>query len=117
MINFIFDLFSTEEDKICRKMKKEIMSLPAIKLIEKDKLVRIKKENGFVTVYAILKKNGYVFYLEKLLADAFSNSNDLWPIMSKYKFGKLIKDVSCKKLWKTNLKDLIIIDNESFVDK
>lgn len=35
----------------------------------------------------------------------------LWPLMSTYKFGRLTKDVSAKKLWKTNLRNVDIIEN------
>lgn len=110
MFDFLLDLFSSEEDKIYRKMKKEIMSLPAHKFTKDTELVRIKDRNGFIAFYAILIKDGYAFYMEKDFLNEFGENN-LWPLMSTYKFGKLTKDVSAKKLWKTNLKDINIIEN------
>ena len=110
MFDFLFDLFSTEENKIYRKMKKEIMSLPAHKFTTENELVRKKDKNGFITFYAILIKDGYVFYMKKDFLNEFGENN-LWPLMSTYKFGKLTKDVSAKKLWKTNLKGVDIIEN------
>lgn len=91
-------------------MKKEIMDLPAHKFTTENKLVRIKDKNGFISFYAILIKDGYVFYMEKDFLNEF-RENNLWPLMSTYKFGKLTKNVSAKKLWKTNLKDVNIIEN------
>lgn len=108
MFDTILDLFSSEENKIYRRMKKEIMHLPAHKFTTDTELVRKKDRNGFVTFYAILIKDGYVFYMEKDLLNEFGENN-LWPLMSTYEFGKLTKDVSAKKLWKTNLKDVTII--------
>lgn len=110
MFDFLFDLFSTEENKIYRKMKKEIMSLPAYKFTTDTELVRVKDKSGFITFYAVLIKDGYAFYMEKDFLNEFGENN-LWPLMSTYKFGKLTKDVSAKKLWKTNLKDINIIEN------
>ena len=111
MLKHLFDaLFYSEEDKIYNKMKKEIMSLPAHKFTTDTELVRKKDKNGFITFYAILIKDGYVFYMEKDFLNEFGENN-LWPLMSTYKFGKLTKDVSAKKLWKTNLKDVDIVEN------
>jgi hypothetical protein len=111
MLKHLFDaLFYSEEDKIYNKMKKKIMSLPAHKFTTENELVRVKDKNGFVTFYAILIKDGYVFYMEKDFLNEFGENN-LWPLMSTYKFGKLTKDVSAKKLWKTNLKDVDIVEN------
>ena len=93
-----------------RRMKKEIMSLSAHKFTTDTELVRVKDKNGFITFYAILIKDGYVFYMEKDFLNEFGENN-LWPLMSAYKFGKLTKDVSAKKLWKNNLKDVNIIEN------
>lgn len=110
MFDTILDLFSSEENIMFRKMKKEIMSLPAHKFTTNTELVRVKDKNGFITFYAILIKNGYVFYMEKDFLNEFGENN-LWPLMSTYKFGKLTKDVSAKKLWKTNLKNVDITEN------
>lgn len=110
MFDTILDLFSSEENRIYRRMKKEIMNLPAHKFTTDTELVRKKDRNGFITFYAILIKDGYVFYMKKDLLNEFGEDN-LWPLMSTYKFGKLTKDVSAKKLWKTNLKDVDIIEN------
>ena len=110
MFNTILDLFSSEENIMFRKMKKEIMSLPAHKFTTNTELVRVKDRDGFITFYAILIKDGYVFYMEKYFLNEFGENN-LWPLMSTYKFGKLTKDMSAKKLWKTNLKDVDIIEN------
>lgn len=111
MLKHLFDaLFYSEEDKIYNKMKKEIMSLPAHKFTTNTELVRKKDKNGFITFYAILIKYGYVFYMEKDFLNEFGENN-LWPLMNTYKFGKLTKDVSAKKLWKTNLKDVNITKN------
>ena len=110
MFDTILDLFSSEENIMFRKMKKEIMSLPAHKFTTNTELVRVKDKDGFITFYAILIKDGYVFYMEKDFLNEFGENN-LWPLMSTYKFGKLTKDVSAKKLWKTNLKDVDIIEN------
>lgn len=111
MLKHLFDaLFYSEEDKIYNKMKKEIMSLPAHKFTTNTELVRVKDRDGFITFYAILIKDEYVFYMEKDFLNEFGENN-LWPLMSTYKFGKLTKDVSAKKLWKTNLKDVDIIEN------
>lgn len=111
MLKHLFDaLFYSEEDKIYNKMKKEIMSLPAHKFTTENELVRVKDRDGFITFYAILIKDGYVFYMEKDFLNKFGENN-LWPLMNTYKFGKLTKDVSAKKLWKTNLKDVDIIEN------
>lgn len=111
MLKHLFDaLFYSEEDKIYNKMKKEIMSFPAHKFTTDTELVRKKDKNGFITFHAILIKDGYVFYMEKDFLNEFGE-NDLWPLMSTYKFGKLTKDVSAKKLWKTNLKDVDITKN------
>lgn len=111
MLKHLFDaLFYSEEDKIYDKMKKEIMSLPAHKFTIENKLVRVKDRDGFISFYAILIKDGYVFYMEKDYLNEFGEDK-LWPLMSTYKFGKLTKDVSAKKLWKTNLKDVNITKN------
>lgn len=110
MFDTILDLFSSEENIIFRRMKKEIMSLPAHKFTTDTELVRKKDKNGFITFYAILIKGEYVFYMEKDFLNEFSEDN-LWPLMSTYKFGKLTKDVTAKKLWKTNLKNVDIIEN------
>lgn len=110
MFDTILDLFSSEENIMFRKMKKEIMSLPAHKFTTNTELVRVKDKNGFITFYAILIKDGYVFYMEKDFLNEFGENN-LWPLMSTYKFGKLTKDVSAKKLWKTNLKNVDITEN------
>lgn len=111
MLKHLFDaLFYSEEDKIYNKMKKEIMSLPAHKFTTDTELVRVKDRDGFITFYAILIKDEYVFYMEKDFLNEFGENN-LWPLMSTYKFGKLTKDVSAKKLWKTNLKDVDITEN------
>lgn len=111
MLKHLFDaLFYSEEDKIYNKMKKEIMSLPAHKFTTDTELVRVKDRDGFITFYAILIKDEYVFYIEKVFLNEFGENN-LWPLMSTYKFGKLTKDVSAKKLWKTNLKDVDITEN------
>ena len=111
MLKHLFDaLFYSEEDKIYNKMKKEIMSLPAHKFTTENELVRVKDRDGFITFYAILIKDGYVFYMKKDSLNEFGKGN-LWPLMSTYKFGKLTKDVSAKKLWKTNLKNVDIIEN------
>ena len=48
--------------------------------------------------------------MEKDFLNEF-DENNLWPLMSIYKFGKLTKNVSAKKLWKTNLKNVDIIEN------
>lgn len=67
MLKHLFDaLFYSEEDKIYNKMKKEIMSLPAHKFTTENELVRVKDRDGFITFYAILIKDGYVFYMEKI---------------------------------------------------
>ena len=95
MFDTILDLFSSEENIMFRRMKKEIMSLPAHKFTTDTELVRVK--------------DGYVFYMEKDYLNEFRDN--LWPLMSTYKFGKLTKDVSAKKLWKTNLKNVDIIEN------
>lgn len=110
MFDTILDLFSSEENRIYRRMKKEIMSLPAHKFTTDTELVRKKDKNGFITFYAILIKDEYVFYMEKDFLNEFGENN-LWPLMSTYKFGKLTKNVSAKKLWKTNLKDVNITEN------
>lgn len=110
MFDTILDLFSSEENIMFRRMKKEIMSLPAHKITTENELVRVKDRDGFITFYAILIKDGYVFYMEKDFLNEFGENN-LWPLMSTYKFGKLTKDVSAKKLWKTNLKNVDIIEN------
>lgn len=110
MFDTILDLFSSEENIMFRRMKKEIVSLPAHKFTTENELVRVKDRNGFIAFYAILIKDGYVFYMEKDFLNEFGENN-LWPLMSTYKFGKLTKDVSAKKLWKTNLKDVDIIEN------
>nr|DAR16969.1 MAG TPA: hypothetical protein [Caudoviricetes sp.] len=111
MLKHLFDaLFYSEEDKIYNKMKKKIMSLPAHKFTTDTELVRVKDRNGFITFYAILIKDEYVFYMKKDFLNEFGENN-LWPLMSTYKFGKLTKDVTAKKLWKTNLKDIDIIKN------
>lgn len=110
MLNTILDLFSSKENIMFRRMKKEIMSLPAHKFTTNTELVRVKDRDGFITFYAILIKDGYVFYMEKDFLNEFGENN-LWPLMSTYKFGKLTKDVSAKKLWKTNLKDVNITKN------
>lgn len=110
MFDTILDLFSSEENRIYRRMKKEIMRLPAHKFTTDTELVRKKDKNGFITFYAILIKDEYVFYMEKDFLNEFGENN-LWPLMSTYKFGKLTKDVSIKKLWKTNLKDVDITEN------
>ena len=110
MFDIILDLFSSEENIMFRRMKKEIMSLPANKFTTDTELVRVKDRDGFITFYAILIKDEYVFYMEKDFLNEFGENN-LWPLMSTYKFGKLTKDVTAKKLWKTNLKDVDIIEN------
>lgn len=110
MFDTILDLFSSEENIMFRKMKKEIMSFPAHKFTTDTELVRVKDRDGFITFYAILIKDGYVFYMEKDFLNEFGENN-LWPLMSTYKFGKLTKDVTAKKLWKTNLKDVDITEN------
>lgn len=110
MFDTILDLFSSEENIMFRRMKKEIMSLPAHKFTTENELVRKKDKNGFITFYAILIKDEYVFYMEKDFLNEFGENN-LWPLMSTYKFGKLTKNVSAKKLWKTNLKDVDITEN------
>ena len=109
MFDTILDLFSSEENIMFRRIKKEIMSLPAHKFTTDTELVRVKDKNGFITFYAILIKDGYVFYMEKDCLNEFKDN--LWPLMSTYKFGKLTKDVTAKKLWKTNLKDVDITEN------
>lgn len=65
MFDIILDLFSSEENIMFRRMKKEIMSLPAHKFTTNTELVRVKDRDGFITFYAILIKDGYVFYMEK----------------------------------------------------
>lgn len=110
MFDTILDLFSSEENIMFRRMKKEIMSLPAHKFTTNTELVRVKDKNGFIAFYAILIKDGYVFYMEKDFLNEFGEDK-LWPLMSTYKFGKLTKDVTAKKLWKTNLKYVDIIEN------
>ena len=110
MFDTMLDLFSSEENIMYRRMKKEIMRLPAHKFTTDTELVRKKDKNGFITFYAILIKDEYVFYMEKDFLNEFGENN-LWPLMSTYKFGKLTKDVSAKKLWKTNLKDVDITEN------
>lgn len=110
MFDTILDLFSSEKNIMFRRMKKEIMSLPAHKFTTDTELVRVKDRDGFITFYAILIKDEYVFYMEKDFLNEFGENN-LWPLMSTYKFGKLIKNVSAKKLWKTNLKNVDIIEN------
>ena len=110
MFDTILDLFSSEENIMFRKMKKEIMSLPVHKFTTDTELVRVKDRDGFITFYAILIKDEYVFYMEKDFLNEFGEGN-LWPLMSTYKFGKLTKNVSAKKLWKTNLKNVNIIEN------
>ena len=115
MLDFLLDLFSSEEDKIYRKMKKEIMHLPAVKFTTENELVRIKDDNGFVTFYAILKKGNHVLYMEKDFVSLTRKPDDLWPIMNTYKFGTLNRDVSCKKLWKTNLKDVTILKHKNYL--
>ena len=110
MFDTILDLFSSEENIMYRRMKKEIMRLPAHKFTTENELVRVKDRDGFITFYAILIKDEYVFYMEKDFLNEFGENN-LWPLMSTYKFGKLIKNMSAKKLWKTNLKDVNIIEN------
>lgn len=110
MFDTILDLFSSEENIMFRRMKKEIMSLPAHKFTTDTELVRVKDRDGFITFYAILIKDGYVLYIEKDFLNEFGEGN-LWPLMSTYKFGKLTKDVTAKKLWKTNLKDVDITEN------
>ena len=112
MLKHLFDALysSVNKDVMYQKMKKEIMSLPAHKFTTDTELVRVKDRDGFITLYAILIKDGYVFYMEKDFLNEFGENN-LWPLMSTYKFGKLTKDVSAKKLWKTNLKDVDIIEN------
>ena len=110
MFDTILDLFSSEENIMFRRMKKEIMNLPAHKFTTDTELVRKKDKNGFITFYAILIKDEYVFYMEKDFLNEFGENN-LWPLMSTYKFGKLTKNVSAKKLWKTNLKDVDITEN------
>ena len=110
MFDTILDLFSSEENIMFRRMKKEIMNLPAHKFTTENELIRVKDRDGFITFYAILIKDGYVFYMEKDFLNEFGEGN-LWPLMSTYKFGKLTKDVSAKKLWKTNLKNVDIIEN------
>ena len=110
MFDIILDLFSSEENIMFRRMKKEIMRLPAYKFTTDTELVRKKDKNSFITFYVILIKDGYVFYMEKDYLNEFGENN-LWPLMSTYKFGKLTKDVSAKKLWKTNLKNVDITEN------
>lgn len=110
MFDTILDLFSSEKNIMFRRMKKEIMSLPAHKFTTDTELVRVKDRDGFITFYAILIKDEYVFYMEKKFLNEFGEGN-LWPLMSTYKFGKLTKDMSAKKLWKTNLKDINIVEN------
>ena len=110
MFDTILDLFSSEENIMYRRMKKEIMSLPAHKFTTDTELVREKDKNGFITFYAILIKDEYVFYMEKDFLNKFGEDK-LWPLMSTYKFGKLTKDVTAKKLWKTNLKNVDIVEN------
>jgi hypothetical protein len=112
MLKHLFDALysSVRKDVMYQKMKKEIMNLPAHKFTTDTELVRVKDRNGFITFYAILIKDGYVFYMEKDFLNEFGEGN-LWPLMSTYKFGKLTKDVTAKKLWKTNLKDVDIIEN------
>ena len=110
MFDTILDLFSSKENIMFRRMKKEIMNLPAHKFTTDTELVRKKDKNGFITFYAILIKDEYVFYMEKDFLNEFGENN-LWPLMSTYKFGKLTKNMSAKKLWKTNLKDVNITEN------
>lgn len=110
MFDTILDLFSSEENIMFRRMKKEIMTLPAHKFTTDTELVRVKDRDGFITFYVILIKDGYVFYMEKNYLNKFGEGI-LWPLMSTYKFGKLTKNVSAKKLWKTNLKNVDIIEN------
>ena len=112
MLKHLFDALysSVNKDVMYQKMKKEIMSLPAHKFTTENELVRVKDRDGFITFYAILIKDGYVFYMEKDYLNEFGEDK-LWPLMNTYKFGKLTKDVSAKKLWKTNLKDVNIIEN------
>lgn len=110
MFDTILDLFSSKENIMFRRMKKEIMSLPSHKFTTDTELVRKKDKNGFITFYAILIKDEYVFYMEKDFLNEFGENN-LWPLISTYKFGRLTKDVSAKKLWKTNLKDVNITEN------
>ena len=101
---------SVKKDVMYQKMKKETMSLPAHKFTTENELVRVKDRDGFITFYVILIKDGYVFYMKKDYLNEFGEGN-LWPLMSTYKFGKITKDVSAKKLWKTNLKNVDIIEN------
>nr|DAY38571.1 MAG TPA: hypothetical protein [Bacteriophage sp.] len=112
MLKHLFDALysSVRKDIMYQKMKKEIMNLPAHKFTTDTELVRVKDRDGFITFYAILIKNGYVFYMEKNYLNEFGEGN-LWPLMSTYKFGKLTKNVSAKKLWKTNLRNVDIIEN------
>lgn len=112
MLKYLFDTLcsSVKKDVMYQKMKKEIMDLPAHKFTTDTELVRVKDRNGFITFYAILIKDGYVFYMKKDFLNEFGEDK-LWPLMSTYKFGKLTKDVSAKKLWKTNLKDVDITEN------
>lgn len=62
MFDTILNLFSSEENIMFRRMKKEIMSLPAHKFTTENELVRVKDRDGFITFYAILIKDGYVSY-------------------------------------------------------
>ena len=63
MLKHLFDALysSVNKDVMYQKMKKEIMSLPAHKFTTDTELVRVKDRDGFITLYAILIKDGYVF--------------------------------------------------------
>lgn len=112
MLKHLFDALcsSVRKDIMYQKMKKEIMDLPAHKFNTDTELVRVKNRDSFITFYAILIKDEYAFYMEKNYLKDF-REDILWPLMSTYKFGRLTKDVSAKKLWKTNLRNVDIIEN------
>nr|DAY07627.1 MAG TPA: hypothetical protein [Caudoviricetes sp.] len=112
MLKHLFDTLysSVKKDIMYQKMKKEIMDLPAHKITSENELVRVKDRDGFIIFYAILIKDGYAFYMEKNYLKDF-REDILWPLMSTYKFGRLTKDVSAKKLWKTNLRNVDITEN------
>ena len=84
MLKHLFDALcsSVRKDIMYQKMKKEIMNLPAHKFTTDTELVRVKDRDGFITFYAILIKDGYVFYMEKNYLNEF-RENNLWPLMRK----------------------------------
>lgn len=83
MFDTILDLFSSEENIMFRKMKKEIMSLPVHKFTTDTELVRVKDRDGFITFYAILIKDEYIFYMEKDFLNEFGEGK-LWVPFSYF---------------------------------